>query len=104
MGFDELQAAQTGSALTENNLLRVPAPEWRHIDGRAAVAAIALTATANADDDPDVSRYPAPELHPQTTGCVTIHGKSTIGPSLYVSRICVGDTARAQDIGMSFGS
>jgi hypothetical protein len=64
----------------------------------AAVAAIALMATANAEDDPDVLRYPAPELHPQTTGCVTIHGKSTISEWPYVSRICVGDTARAQDI------
>src|SRR3974377_1136466 len=60
----------------------------------AAVTAIALTATANAKDDPDVLRYPAPELHRQTTGCVTIHGKSTI---TFVSRICVGDTARAED-------
>ena len=64
----------------------------------AAVTAIALTATANAKDDPDILRYPAPELHPQRTGCVTVHGKSTLSEWPYVSRICVGDTARAQDI------
>jgi hypothetical protein len=59
----------------------------------AALAAIALMTTANAEDDPDALRYPAPKLHPQNTGCVTIHGKSTIGDSPYISRICVGDTA-----------
>jgi hypothetical protein len=63
----------------------------------AAVAAISLMASANAEDDPDILRYPAPKLHPQNTGCVTIHGKSTIGDSPYTSRICVGDIARAQD-------
>ena len=64
----------------------------------AAFAAVALMATAaNAEDDPDILRYPAPKLHPQNTGCVTIHGKSTISDWPYISRICVGDTARAQD-------
>jgi hypothetical protein len=65
----------------------------------AAVTAIAPTASANAEDDPDILRYPAPKLHPQTTGCVTVHGKSTITDWPYSSRICIGDTARAQDIG-----
>src|ERR1700678_480929 len=31
----------------------------------AAIAAIALMASANAEDDPDVLRYPAPKLHPE---------------------------------------
>jgi len=30
---------------------------------------------------------------------VTVHGKSTITDWPYSSRICIGDTARAQDIG-----
>jgi hypothetical protein len=64
----------------------------------ATIMAIALAATANADDDPDISGYPAPELNPQTTGCVTIHDKSTLSDLPYVSRICVGETATAQDI------
>jgi hypothetical protein len=64
-----------------------------------AITAIGLTTVANADDDPDISRYPAPKLRPQTTGCATIHDKSTINDWPYVSHICVGDTARAQDIG-----
>jgi hypothetical protein len=54
----------------------------------AAIAAMVMTA-ASAEDDPDLLRYPAPELHPEKTGCET----TTEG-----SRICVGDTAIAQDI------
>jgi hypothetical protein len=64
----------------------------------ALIANVSGVATANADNDPDVLQYPAPKLHPQTTGCVTIHGKSTISDWPYISRICIGDTARAQDI------
>ena len=63
----------------------------------ATAMTIALMGTASAGD-PDLLRHPAPELHPQTTGCVTIHGKATISQAPYVSRICVGDSARAQDI------
>jgi hypothetical protein len=57
-----------------------------------------LLRTANPDSDADVLRYPAPELHSQTKGCVTVQGKSTISEWPYVSRICVGDTAVALDI------
>lgn len=64
-----------------------------------AVAAIILSSTnAYPDNDPDVLRYPAPKLHPQTTGCVTVHGTGTISKWPYVSRICIGDRAKAQDI------
>jgi hypothetical protein len=64
----------------------------------SAVAAITLSATAYPDNDPDLLRYPAPELHPQTTGCVTVHGTGTISKWPYLSRICIGDGAKAQDI------
>jgi hypothetical protein len=50
----------------------------------AAVAAVALTVSANAADDPDLLRYPAPELHPQNAGCI--------------SYACVGDDVKALDI------
>jgi hypothetical protein len=65
----------------------------------AAFAAVALMATAaNAEDDPDLLRHPAPKLHPENTGCVTSQGKSTLSDWPYKSRICVDDTAIAQDI------
>jgi hypothetical protein len=64
----------------------------------AALAAIALMATsANAEDDPDLLKYPAPTLHPKQTGCLTMHSTTTITDLPTVSRICVGDTAIAQD-------
>jgi hypothetical protein len=63
-----------------------------------ATAAITRSATAYHDNDPDLLRYPAPELHPQITGWVTVHGQGTISDWPYESRICIGDTAKAQDI------
>jgi hypothetical protein len=66
--------------------------------GAAVAAAITLNgANAYPVNDPDVLRYPAPKLHPQTTGCVTVHGKSTLSDWPYVSKICIGDAAEALD-------
>lgn len=64
----------------------------------ALSANVAAVGTANANDDPDVLQHPAPALHPQTTGCVTIHGKSTLSDWPYVSRICIGDIARRRTL------
>ena len=63
-----------------------------------ATAAITRSATAYPDNDPDLLRYPAPELHPQITGCVTVHGKGTISDWPYVSRICIGDTQKRRTL------
>jgi hypothetical protein len=70
------------------------------LSATGALSAIAVT-TLKADagpNDPDLLRYPAPKLHPQTKGCVTVHGTGTLSKWPYVSRICIGDKAKAQDI------
>ena len=53
----------------------------------ATVAAFAIVTLANAEDDPDILSYPAPKLHPESTGCVTYEGKATISKAPYKGRV-----------------